>query len=644
MTVTGTASAGGHQPTGAAPSTTCRTCGETVSTPFCTACGSQVVPTPPPPPIPLQPSRASVPLVGPTDTAPRIPRVEAPLPSPRADADDAPPPADATAVIPVTVVPVAVIPAGSSTPVRVPGGARRAERPSRLPAALRPGGLVPAGLPDAARRAAAELRQIDVRRAAGLLPARLETAALVPGRVLARLSPGGRRGVLVAGAAALALLLVLGSVSGYGWLRDRGMRNALATSAAATDRVLGGLAEATSLGEVAAAAGGAAEGLAAIEEAVAEAGTSRAPFARQAYRALEDQAAVLEAVQPLSSLSTDSFNAWGTVLPAWHDAEAALDSSLERLGSADPDARVPATDLAEARTNTVKVVGKVAADALRGDLDGFVSELATVGNTTGAASLGQRSTKAAAAAEAAAEGQSGDRRKTLGSLGAAFTALGGLARMEPESLHVWEGARGDFTAASAEVGVDTATAVASMDAWVADAESQMAAWRTAYAQAEAARSSATGQLDSYATSVRDVLRRYAQARDSLSDVVLDTSRSSYDVEAALNEGYALRSGLRDEVNAATVPSGLIGQHAAFGSLLERSLSAVGQGQSAVWEWNQCWGSCPDSFRDLPQWAAFNSESAQISTDFEAARKDWESVLEDSLATADATPLPPVPDL
>jgi len=460
----------------------------------------------------------------------------------------------------------------------------------------------------------------------------------------AGLSPNARRGVLAGGAALAALLLVVGSVSAHGWVRDRGLNRALSTAAEATDTVLGGLAGASTLDEVAAAAGNAAEALAAIDSSVADAGTSRAPFARPAYRVLDAQTAVLEAVQPLSTLSEDSLTAWGTVLPSWTAADAALDASLGKLRAVAPGAPRPTTDLDRARTNTVAVVGAAAADTLRRDLEGFVTELASVGNTTGAASLGQRSTKAATAAETAAEGQRGRRARTLTQLTAAFGALGGLSRMEPESLHVWEGARQEFTDAAGKLGVDASAAVASMDAWVLDAQEQMDAWRADFAAAEAARSDASGQLDTYGEQVRDALRRYTTARDSLSDVVADTSRSSYDVEAALADAHATRTALRDELNALPAPTGLLGAHAAFPALLERSMAVVAQGLAAVQEWNQCWASCPASFRDLPAWQEFETGSTQVSADFEIAREAWDAALEDALGGVDAIPLPPMPDL
>ncbi|MGN0065114.1 MAG: hypothetical protein ACI379_12810 [Nocardioides sp.] len=476
-----------------------------------------------------------------------------------------------------------------------------------------------------------------------------DTAASGPQQttVLAAVAPALAAGarprtqVMVAAGAALVLVVgvVAGCVVGYQWWRDRPLHAAVSSAGAATDAVLSALADADDLGDLSAAGAEAPEALSAVEAALADVEDVDASFHAEAWNLLSSEADLLEAVVPLEALTPESLTAWGTAYPVLSDSVSALGDARSRLAEQDVDAGV--RDPRPAWANAARVVRTHAAEALDAELASLVTELATVRNTTGAAVLGARAAAAAHTAEAALTGTEDEE---LVRLQAALGALGGLSRMAPDALEVWAAQREPFVTSSAAIGIDPTPAAESMDTWVAEAQTVMAAWREEYAAAEASRSEVTAGLDAYAETVRGVMRRYQQARDTLSDVVGDSTTTSHDVEWAMGEGVTSREQLYAELAAATAPPGLETTHAALLGVLDRGVQAVREGHGAVAAWNLCWENCPEDYRDTEGWQSFSSASEQIRTDWAGARRDWNTAFDDALAAVDAVPLPALPDV
>ncbi len=455
----------------------------------------------------------------------------------------------------------------------------------------------------------------------------------------------GKR-ALIASVIAFVVLVALGvgGTFGYFWWRDRPLTQALTAAGEATDSVLDALASSDDLADVSAAGTKAQKALAEVEKAGKDISDAEGSYADEAREVVADQAELLRAIAPLSELGEESLSIWGSALPVLLEAQDALTSSRGALSEVDAGAAEKVPDSRRPTAHAIDVVGTSATGALTTQLEGLLESLGQVKNTASAAAVGERAAVVGQATDAAATGQDGVTASTLADLDGAFTSLARLEDMSPENLAVWDLVSTDLTTSAQAVGVDPAPATAAMDAWVPAATKRVDEWRLAYAEAEAQRSAATADLDLYAEEMRAILREYQQARDTLQEQVGDDSASSYDTEWAMESGYSTRIDLHDRLTSQWAPAGMEDSHRRLDVLLGDAVSAMAEGYDAIVSWNGCWYECAPDYTDLPGWQTFSSESKRIAEEFADARKAWNTSLTQALGAANATPLPPMPEV
>lgn len=454
--------------------------------------------------------------------------------------------------------------------------------------------------------------------------------------------------ILVRAVVAFVLLVALGvgSVFAFGWWRDRPVSQALDAADEAVASVLDPLSRAEGLDDVGAAGAAAPKAVAAVEKAIEGIEDEEGDLAARSRNVMTDQVTLLTALAPLESLSADSLTVWGTALPEVQQAQSSVLASQRALEKIDSGFAEKVADPRTATTHAIEVVAGAADASLTASFQELLADLESVDQTSGAAALGERAELAEAAAGAAATGLQGGAEERLSSLQAAFGAISSLSAMDPESLHLWGNAKTVLSDATTDLDIDGAAALDSMSAWVSKAQRKMDAWETEYERAENLRSSATADLDSYSAAVSKLMRQYNRERDATDDALqeaeLDDYSAGYDVEYAMEEGVLARQKLLNRLESAWPPEGMGGAHDALVDVLDDAVEAMTVGEQAVEDWNGCYFDCPDSFRDTGGWQDFSSASAQISSQFDAARKGWDAALAAALRSANAVPLPPMP--
>jgi hypothetical protein len=459
----------------------------------------------------------------------------------------------------------------------------------------------------------------------------------------------GGAAILVRALVAFGLLVTLGfaGVWGYYWWQDRPTDQALDASAAAVDSVLEPLAAAETLDEVASAATEVAPALRTIDSSLRELEDERGAYPESARSVLRDQRDLIEAVATLEALSAEDLLVWGAAQPAIAQARDSLADSKDALDRAEAGASERVPDPGPALDSLFDTVGHTAADALTGELSELVDRLGTAENTAMTAQVGASGGPLAEAATSVGAGQVGGLAVRLEALAEAFAAIDALDGMTPTTLGVWSDVKDDLARAADEVNVDASSSIRSMDSWVDRAQVRMARWEEAVAEIRSRRETDLAELDSYSTKVRALMKRYDRARQATSDALEEAELdefAAYTVEYEMEDGVRERRRILSSLRAQTPPLSMQGAHAALALVIEDAVAAMTTGEQAVEDYNYCYRSCADSFRDTAGWQSFSSESAALTTRFAEAEAAWARTLRSSLAAAGAERLPPTPDV
>ena len=457
-------------------------------------------------------------------------------------------------------------------------------------------------------------------------------------------------------ATGLAVLLVVG-LGGFlllGHLRDRPVREALATSQTSLQDGMRRLERVEDLEQLRGVARSFAGNLPTLRAQERSLAGSTTELGRAGHRVVAAQVALTAAVSRIADAETDGFAWWGPVHDQVVRAETDLVAGTRSLATVDEDSASEVVEISPGVDHLERVVGETVADATRSNLRALVGDLAAAPRTASirevaeAAGLESDAVRVSAAAldEGSTEG------KALASYAAAYQELGALAVLDADNLDAWAAIRGPLSASlSAVAGPDDSasgrTAVANVDTVVRRGEDALKGWKGRYDAAVSDKKDDLSRLKDYRVKMDGQLRTYSSLRGELSnwiDRVEDPSAYiTYDeAYTVLGQASSDRYTVRDTMNKLDKPGEVVPAHQSLLAVIGSGIAAVDAAFQAFSDAQYCETVC--YYRDSSGWARFRSESTRITAAYAAAVDSWQGRVTSIESSISSRKLPDRPEV
>jgi hypothetical protein len=229
---------------------------------------------------------------------------------------------------------------------------------------------------------------------------------------------------------------------------------------------------------------------------------------RRVLTVLRGETELLRATAAMATLDLDSLDQWPAMRTRVADAEADLESDVRRLGNLDADAGRSIRMGHALAVRTDEMVGDYAETTAIERLGEHLGGLTRAVTTRQVRDAAQITDSGDVVAQVlAGVDRSSPQGTQVVSISDTLEVIGRLTKLDGGHLALWKPIRADLVSASDDLdGVDTASAVAAVDALVTGAETKLRAWRTAKGMAVARTQRDTERANDYLEAVRPVLQ------------------------------------------------------------------------------------------------------------------------------------------
>ncbi|HSV39871.1 MAG TPA: hypothetical protein VLI04_14025 [Nocardioidaceae bacterium] len=445
--------------------------------------------------------------------------------------------------------------------------------------------------------------------------------------------PRRTRNIVVGGV--LALVLILGAVWGWSYLRDRPVRSTLDDAASAYARLLEGLASAESLDDIRAAAEEAGDVADVLARAEMELAGHNGDLADAALVLVRGEHDLATAATRLNALTQDELGVWGAAESSLAQAREDVAAAKAALAEVDADEAGAVDDPAKAIDNVRSVVGDAATRVLTRSVIGLVDQLGVAERTAQVRRLAVEARNESAVVTAALVGLSGDSADTVEVIGAVFDQLAKLEALDAGHLGVWADERVATVAALAEVveadgapkafGTAVTRAVDNVDRLVSSGRAAIKQWRAELERAKRKQARAKRTLTAYTTAVSEQLTAYQTLRSELADFFqqVEDGSTEVDARAVLQAAYDGRRGVLVALKAVEAPGSLLDVHAELERVVQRATRVVKAAYDGLDEAFYCDGCI---YTESESYQTFSLASAAVGAEFAAAERGWQQTV------------------
>lgn len=310
----------------------------------------------------------------------------------------------------------------------------------------------------------------------------------------------------------VVLAVVLGAAgAGWAWTNHSAKQpalKALHVGNKAFEPAVEELSLASDLGQVRAAATDANAAADRVDSAGRSIARPSSDLERRVLAVLRGESAVLRATAAMATLDTDSLEQWPTMRTRVADAEADLESDVRRLGTVDADAGRSVRTGRALAVRTDEVVGDYAETTAIEQLSKHLAGLTSARTTRQVRDAAQTTGSSAVVAQvlAGVDKTSPQGIQVVG-ISDTLVVIGKLTKLDGDHLGLWKSTRAGLVSASEDLeGVDTAAAVAALDALVTGAQKKLGDWRTAKGEAIARAKLDTERVNGYLEAARPALQ------------------------------------------------------------------------------------------------------------------------------------------
>jgi hypothetical protein len=180
---------------------------------------------------------------------------------------------------------------------------------------------------------------------------------------------------------------------------------------------------------------------------------------------------------------------------------------------------------------------------------------------------------------------------------------------------------------------------------LAHADSALRQWQAQTRSQRSRNRSSLNELDSYVATVRGHLASYDRLRDETSNWVAKVDRDG----ATFTEAYQVlgdmaesRQNIKDAIAAIDAPPAVAAAQNRLVLVLGNAVQAMHDATSGISDYQFNQDDYGFDYKQSPGWQEFERSSAQISSDYAAARAGWEQRVEQRRRSTRNRDLPPMP--